>query len=60
MGGKQYFRESEVRRAIKASKSAGLEIARVEIKPDGSISIVPGKPETEKKLATNEWDELPR
>jgi hypothetical protein len=38
------FRESEVRRAIKAARSAGMEIARIELNKDGAIVVVPGKP----------------
>jgi hypothetical protein len=38
------FRESDVRRAIKAAASAGMEIGAVEIGATGEIRIVAGKP----------------
>jgi hypothetical protein len=38
------FRECDVRRAIKAAASAGMEIAAVEIGVQGEIRIVVGKP----------------
>jgi hypothetical protein len=38
------FRECDVRRAIKAAASAGMEIAAVEIGAGGEIRIVAGKP----------------
>lgn len=37
------FREADVRRAIKAARSSGIEIARVEVDRDGRIAIIPGK-----------------
>jgi hypothetical protein len=38
------FRRREATRAIKAMVDADLSIARVEIGPDGRITIVAGKP----------------
>jgi hypothetical protein len=38
------FRECDVRRAIKAAVSAGMEIAAVEIGAQGEIRIVIGSP----------------
>jgi hypothetical protein len=38
------FRVSDLRRAIKTTRAAGLEIGRVEIDRDGKIVVVPGKP----------------
>jgi hypothetical protein len=35
------FRATEVTRAVKALRKAGVEVARVNIMPDGTISIVP-------------------
>lgn len=38
------FRQRDLIRAIKAAKTAGMDIARVEI-VDGKIVIIPGQPE---------------
>jgi hypothetical protein len=38
-----------MRRAIKAARSAGFEIDRVEVGRDGRIILVTGKPETSVK-----------
>jgi hypothetical protein len=35
-----------MRRAIKAVRSAGIEIARLDVNKDGGFAIIPGKPET--------------
>jgi len=35
------FRQTEVTRAVKAMRKAGVDVARVDIMPDGRISIVP-------------------
>ena len=54
--GRSHFRQSDLTRAIKAAQAAGLEIARIEIDPNGTIKIVPGKPESEQ--TENPWDEV--
>jgi hypothetical protein len=57
--GPQRFRESEIRRAIKAAGSAGIEIARIEIHKNGGFAIIPGKPdERGDRDASNPWDEV--
>lgn len=38
-----HWRQSDVRRAIGAAQQAGLSVYRVEICPDGTISIVVGE-----------------
>jgi hypothetical protein len=50
------FRGTDLRRAVKSVKEAGLEIARVEIAPTGSIIIHAGKPEEED--SGNPWDKV--
>jgi len=54
--GKSRFRQSDLTRAMKAAKAAGLELARIEIDIDGTIKIIPGSPEPEP--IKNEWDEV--
>jgi hypothetical protein len=49
------FRESDIRRAIKATRSSGIEIGRIEIGQDGRIVVVPARdPETE-PTALEQW-----
>lgn len=47
-----------MRRAIKAARSAGIEIGRIDIGPDGRIAMIPGKAETDVRSETepNERD----
>ena len=44
-GEKGRWRQSDIKRAIAAAKQAGLETYRVEIAPDGTISIIVGAPD---------------
>ena len=50
------FRECDLRRAIKAATSAGIEIAAVEIGVQGQIRIVVGRPKSQPSC----MDELDR
>jgi hypothetical protein len=52
------FRERDVTRAVKAVAKAGVEIARVEIDPNGKILVIAGKPTVTEDNATNTnpWD----
>jgi hypothetical protein len=36
----QTFRQGDVTRAVKATKAAGIKVARVEITKDGKIAVV--------------------
>jgi hypothetical protein len=48
-----------MRRAIKAARSAGIEIARIDVGPDGRVSLVPGKPGGGNNgSGSNPWDEV--
>jgi hypothetical protein len=55
--GPQTFRQRDVAAAIRAAKTAGLEVARVEVGKDGKIVIVTtnGVP-IEPPAPGNEWD----
>ncbi len=48
------FKKTDVTRATKAVRAAGLEIARVEIGKDGSIVVVPCSKETAQDVDTSE------
>lgn len=37
------FRQTDVKRAVKAVRAAGVEVARVQVGKDGTIVVVPGK-----------------
>ena len=55
------FKKTDVTRATKAVLAAGLEIAGVEVRKDGSIIVVPGRPrETiqDDLREGNEWDDV--
>ena len=49
------FRERDVTRAVKAVAKAGVEIARVEIEPNGKIAVITGKPEPEQATDLDQW-----
>jgi hypothetical protein len=52
------FKKTDVTRATKAVRDAGLDVARVEISKDGVITVVPGKPAelANAGAEANEWD----
>jgi hypothetical protein len=48
------FRQSDVSKAVRGAQAAGVEIARVEIGPDGRIILVTGKPVENLPAATED------
>jgi hypothetical protein len=42
---KARWRQSDLKRAIAAAEKAGLQAYRVDVSPDGTISIIVGAPE---------------
>jgi hypothetical protein len=38
------FRRRDVTAAIEAARAAGIEVARVEVAADGTITVIAGKP----------------
>ena len=61
--GRPLFRQRDLSRAVRGARSAGMEIARIEIDKEGVIKLIPGKPEGSEESATrdlqsNEWDSL--
>jgi hypothetical protein len=52
------FTKTEIRRALEAAQAAGLRNPRVEISPDGALSIVGGS--DERGSRTNPWDTVLR
>jgi hypothetical protein len=55
--GPQTFKQRDVSAAIRAAKTAGLEVARVEVDRAGKIVIVTTKGAIE-PVPGNEWDEV--
>lgn len=51
------FRQRDAEALVRAVRKGGCEIARVEVRPDGTIVAFTGKPEA---IAThqNPWDEV--
>jgi hypothetical protein len=53
------FTQADIAKAVKAAIAAGLEIARVQIAADGTITIVTGKSaEQQQGHQCNEWDRV--
>lgn len=50
-GCKVQWRQSDIKRAIGAAEKAGLEVYRIEIVPDGTITIVVGRSAVEEEAA---------
>jgi hypothetical protein len=52
-----HFKQSSVRRAIAAVRAAGLQVERVDIAADGSISVVTGSPNSQPPAMTelDQW-----
>ena len=48
------FRETELRRALRAFDKEGIPVRGARINRDGSIQVIAGKPEDE--TPDNEWD----
>ena len=58
MRGPCKFRRTDLTRAAKAIRAAGLEIERIEISREGVIVIVLGKPNQTVRSDVNPWDEV--
>jgi hypothetical protein len=59
--GRCTFRKKDVRRAVAAVRSAGLDVAGVEFDAAGKFVVLTGKPQHDKTTAiteANEWDEV--
>jgi hypothetical protein len=55
--GRARFTESEIVRILKAAAKAKVDV-RVNIGPDGSITIAPGMPDELNGDPANPWDEV--
>ena len=52
------FTKADLSRAVKGVKAAGVDVARVEIGPDGRIVVVAGAAERLRANVENEWDNV--
>lgn len=54
------FKQTDVVRAVKAARAAGLEIGRIEIERNGRIVIIPGPANQihSEGEGANEWDDV--
>lgn len=50
------FTQRDLKRATAGVLAAGVDIARIEIDPNGKIVIIPGQPKNHR--GTNEWADL--
>jgi hypothetical protein len=50
------FTQGEIARATRGVRAAGLEVARVEVKKDGSFAVIPGAPTVNETIDRNPWD----
>jgi hypothetical protein len=48
------FRQRDVERVLRAMRSTGVQVARVEVTADGKIIVIAGQ--ATKAEDTNEWD----
>jgi hypothetical protein len=58
--GRWSFRQSELTRAVRAVRNAGVEVMRVEVDRAGKIVVVAGKPDENQapEGEANEWDRI--
>jgi hypothetical protein len=50
------FRQSDITKAIRAARKAGVENVRLEITKDGKLVIITGTPIEPAQAEANEWD----
>jgi hypothetical protein len=51
------FKETDVRRAVKAVVAAGQPIAGIRFNKDGGFTVLTGEPVAAENLKANPWDE---
>jgi hypothetical protein len=48
------FRQRDLKAALKAAEQSGAKVARVEVKPDGTIVVVLGEPAPPADMGTDD------
>jgi hypothetical protein len=52
------FRQTELARAVKALRAAGVKVERVEVDPDGKIRVIVKDGDSENSKPAGEWDDV--
>lgn len=53
------FKQSDVKRAVAGAMAAGMKVGRIDIAPDGKISIIPESPAAnDDDAGKGEWDDI--
>lgn len=50
------FRQRDAEALVRAVRKGGCDVARVEVRPDGTIVAFTGKPQEPTSAPANEWD----
>jgi hypothetical protein len=56
--GPSTFKQTDLTRAIKGARAAGIDVARIELNKNGRIIIVPIQTATASEIIRNEWDDV--
>ena len=56
--GQLTFKQSDLKRAVRATEDAGIKVARVEIDKTGKIVLVAASASAEQRSDRNEWDDV--
>jgi hypothetical protein len=56
--GPSKVRQRDVRAALRGALSAGIKINTIEVRPDGSLVLKTGKPDSTNQSGGNTWDDL--
>jgi hypothetical protein len=56
--GHSKFRKRDVQSAVAGARAAGVEIASIMLKPDGTVLLATGKPGPNNESGANSWDEV--
>ena len=59
--GNSRFRKRDVQSAVAGARAAGIEIASIMLKPDGTVLLATGKPGANKESGdteANPWDKV--
>ena len=54
------FKQTDVARAVKGALAAGIHVEKIEVQPDGRITIIASRHDEQAPTAgkKNEWDDL--